>query len=167
MVCPMMDKDGYRLNVGIILVNDEGLVFWARRIGQRNGWQFPQGGMQRYETPTQTMYRELKEETGLSQHDVKILSVSKRWLYYRLPKKHLRHHIKPLCIGQKQKWFLLQLVSSEKNINFNTTDSPEFNDWQWVEPSHPLTEVIHFKKRVYKLALEEFEPMIEQLAIGR
>ena len=163
----MIDEDGYRLNVGIILVNDDGLLFWGQRIGAKKGWQFPQGGMLRNETPVQTMYRELGEELGLSQRDVEILAVTKRWLYYRLPEKHLRHHIKPLCIGQKQKWFLLQLKTDEKNIHFDATNHPEFTGWQWVEPSQPLTEVIDFKHRVYKLALEEFEPIIEQLAIRR
>ncbi len=64
----MIDCDGFRLNVGIILSNDQGQVFWARRVGQ-DAWQFPQGGIDKEETPEQAMYRELKEETGLAQGD--------------------------------------------------------------------------------------------------
>ena len=54
----MIDPDGYRPNVGIILLNASGHVFWARRVG-RDGWQFPQGGMRSDETPLEAMYREL------------------------------------------------------------------------------------------------------------
>jgi len=77
----MIDSDGYRLNVGIILSNDEGRLFWARRIGQ-DAWQFPQGGIDKEESPEQAMYRELKEETGLDPNDVDILGCTQDWLKY-------------------------------------------------------------------------------------
>ena len=60
----MIDPDGYRPNVGIVLMRADGQVFWARRV-RRDGWQFPQGGMRSDETPAEAMYRELQEETGL------------------------------------------------------------------------------------------------------
>ena len=162
----VVDDQGYRLNVGIILVDDQGNVFWGRRLGH-DAWQFPQGGLNPEESAEQAMYRELEEEVGLEPDDVEILACTSTWLPYRLPEHFIRHNSKPLVIGQKQKWFLLQLISAEKNIRFDMTNSPEFTDWLWVDISHPLTEVIDFKQRVYKLALEEFEPMIEQLAIRR
>jgi len=119
----VIDFDGYRPNVGIVICNRKG--HWAKRYGQ-NSWQFPQGGINDNESAEQAMYRELYEEVGLQPKDVKVLYASKHWLRYKLPKRLLRYDSKPVCIGQKQRWFLLQLVGDEKNINMNTTKSPEF-----------------------------------------
>ena len=127
----MIDFDGYRPNVGIVICNRKGQVLWAKRYGQ-NSWQFPQGGINDNESAEQAMYRELYEEVGLQPKDVKVLYASKHWLRYKLPKRLLRYDSKPVCIGQKQRWFLLQLVGDEKNINMNTTKSPEFDGWRLV-----------------------------------
>ena len=59
----MIDKDGFRPNVGIILANSHGQVLWAKRLGW-DAWQFPQGGIDAHETPEQALFRELKEEIG-------------------------------------------------------------------------------------------------------
>lgn len=157
MTC--IDADGYRANVGIILTNANKQVLWAKRIGQE-AWQFPQGGMMPDETPEQALWRELDEEVGLDKHHTEILAVSKRWLRYRLPKRLIRHHTLPLCIGQKQKWFLLKLTQADSCINVAKHAEPEFATWQWVDYWHPLTEVVSFKHRVYLLALQEFEPIL-------
>ena len=133
----MIDFDGYRPNVGIVICNRNGQVLWAKRCGQ-NSWQFPQGGINDNESAEQAMYRELYEEVGLQPKDVRILYVSKHWLRYKLPKRLLRYDSKPMCIGQKQRWFLLQLVGDEKNINMQTTKSPEFDGWRWVSFWYPL-----------------------------
>ncbi|MDQ6586710.1 MAG: RNA pyrophosphohydrolase, partial [Haemophilus parainfluenzae] len=133
----MIDFDGYRPNVGIVICNRKGQVLWAKRYGQ-NSWQFPQGGINDNESAEQAMYRELYEEVGLQPKDVKVLYASKHWLRYKLPKRLLRYDSKPMCIGQKQRWFLLQLVGDEKNINMNTTKSPEFDGWRWVSFWYPV-----------------------------
>lgn len=159
----MIDQHGFRLNVGIILINEEDRVFWGRRIGQIDAWQFPQGGIQNYETLQEAMYRELTEELGLVKEDVEILGMTKQWLYYRLPKHLRRHYSKPLCVGQKQKWFLLRLLGEESRIRFDATDSPEFDKWHWVDYWYPIEQVITFKRQVYKKALEEFEPLLISL----
>ncbi|HEX2549158.1 MAG TPA: RNA pyrophosphohydrolase, partial [Gammaproteobacteria bacterium] len=99
----MIDDDGFRQGVGIILVNEKRQIFLAKRIG-KIAWQFPQGGIKADESPIDAMYRELKEEIGLVASDVKVLSSTRRWLRYRLPKRLVRHYSKPICIGQKQKW---------------------------------------------------------------
>lgn len=156
----MIDKQGYRSNVGIILINKWQEVFWAGRIGQPEAWQFPQGGINPDETPEEALYRELYEEVGLYPEDVRILAQSQKWLRYHLPKKYIRYHSKPLCIGQKQKWFLLEFTGDESKINFNTSDDPEFDRWQWVNYWLPIDEVISFKQRVYRQILTEFEPII-------
>ena len=143
----MIDFDGYRPNVGIVICNRKGQVLWAKRYGQ-NSWQFPQGGINDNESAEQAMYRELYEEVGLQPKDVKVLYASKHWLRYKLPKRLLRYDSKPMCIGQKQRWFLLQLVGDEKNINMNTTKSPEFDGWRWVSLWYPVRQVVSLKKDV-------------------
>lgn len=155
----MIDKAGYRYGVGIILVNDNRQVFFAKRIGML-AWQFPQGGMKEEETPEQTMYRELKEEIGLDPGDVQILASSRRWLRYRLPNRLVRHYAKPLCIGQKQKWFLLKLTKNDAKINLAANGDPEFDDWSWVSYWYPLRQVVTFKRRVYVMALKEFAKLV-------
>lgn len=155
----MIDKAGYRFGVGIILMNDQGRVFLAKRIGMP-AWQFPQGGMQEDENPEMAMYRELKEEIGLNPTDVQILACSRRWLRYRLPSRLVRRNTKPLCIGQKQKWFLLRLIGNESSIDLNGNDKAEFDDWLWVPYWQPLRQVVAFKRRVYLRALKEFSRWI-------
>lgn len=159
----MIDRRGFRLNVCIILANNEGKVFWGKRTNHKSAWQFPQGGVNPYETLEEAMHRELEEETGLTADDIEILAVTKRWLYYRLPRCFQRRYQKPLCIGQKQKWFLLKLTADESKFNFETTDSPEFNDWSWVDYWYPLEHVIFFKKKVYQKALTELENTFKRL----
>ncbi len=158
----MLDKDGYRPNVGIVICNDKGQVFWAKRIGQK-GWQFPQGGVDEGETPEQAMYRELTEETGLKQTDVQLLAVTKDWLRYRLPNKFLRKKVLPLCIGQKQMWYLLKLTSNADAVDLKANKKPEFDTWKWVSFWYPVSQVIFFKRGVYKRALKELMPQVEKL----
>lgn len=157
----LIDKAGYRLNVGIILVNESGRVFWGKRQGH-DAWQFPQGGLLPGEEPTDALFRELQEEVGLERKDVAILGVTKRWLKYRLPKQYLRHGTEPLVIGQKQKWFLLKLITNEQKIRLDLSDSPEFDSWRWIDYKEPEELVIFFKKQVYIQALKELEPLLRQ-----
>ncbi|WP_392558207.1 RNA pyrophosphohydrolase [Orbus mooreae] len=158
----MIDNDGYRPNVGIIICNRHGQLLWARRFGQ-NSWQFPQGGINNNETPEQAMFRELNEEVGLLPKDVKILSVTNGWLRYKLPKRMVRWENEPVCIGQKQKWFLLELISDVSFINLSLTSSPEFDDWKWVSYWYPVRQVITFKRDVYRKAMKEFSSIVFSL----
>jgi len=159
----MIDRDGYRLNVGIILSNREGKLFWARRVGQ-DAWQFPQGGIDRAESPEEAMYRELTEETGLGANDVEILGCTSDWLKYRLPKRYVRRNQQPVCVGQKQIWYMLRMVGKESAVNLSCSDKPEFDNWCWVDYWEPSRKVIFFKRKVYKLALTELEPLLAESA---
>ena len=158
----VIDTDGYRPNVGIVLLNPEGRVFWARRIA-RDGWQFPQGGIGSDETPLEAMYRELYEETGLQSAHVEVLASTPGWLRYRLPQRYLRHHQKPLCIGQKQVWFLLRFAGHDSHVRLDAAPHPEFDAWRWVDFWYPGENVVVFKREVYLRALRQFVLHAERL----
>lgn len=155
----MIDADGYRPNVGIILSNDEGRLLWARRIGQ-DAWQFPQGGIRAQETPEEALFRELGEEIGLSAEHVEILACTKKWLRYQLPERFIRRDTHPVCIGQKQIWFMLRLLGSDEDVRLDCSDKPEFDRWRWVDYWYPLRNVVSFKRKVYQRALHEFAPIV-------
>ncbi|MBF7073861.1 RNA pyrophosphohydrolase [Glaciecola sp. MH2013] len=155
----MIDAEGFRANVGIIICNKQGQVFWARRYGQHS-WQFPQGGIDQGETAEQAMYRELHEEVGLLEKDVNVVGVSRNWLRYKLPKRLVRKGSTPLCIGQKQKWFLLTLKCDEKDVDLLQSGHPEFDDWRWVSYWYPIRNVVSFKRDVYRKVMKEFSPLV-------
>lgn len=155
----MIDTDGFRPNVGIVLAREDGRVFWARRAGQ-DGWQFPQGGMNTDETPLEAMYRELAEETGLSEEHVRVLGATPGWLRYRLPRRYRRRHQKPICIGQKQVWFLLEFLGDDAAFQLDQCEKPEFDEFRWVDFWYPARNVISFKRRVYVRALKQLEPLL-------
>lgn len=148
----MIDPDGYRPNVGIVLMQGDGRVFWARRVS-RDGWQFPQGGIHSDETPLEAMYRELREETGLGPEHVEVLASTPGWLRYRLPKRYVRRREKPVCLGQKQVWFLLRMIGSDDDVRLDAADKPEFDTFTWVHFWYPLENVVDFKREVYDRAL--------------
>lgn len=157
----MIDPDGFRPNVAIVLMRDDRRVFWGRRAYD-DGWQFPQGGMHTDETPEEAMFRELNEETGLEPGHVEVLGATPGWLRYRLPRRYQRQASRPLCIGQKQVWFLLRLVADESKLRLDATDAPEFIEFKWVDFWYPAENVIPFKRRVYRKALGLLEPLAAQ-----
>ena len=161
----MIDSDGFRPNVGIILVNSLGQVLWARRCGQ-DAWQFPQGGINADETAEQAMYRELQEEIGLTANDVEIMGVTRGWLRYRLPKRMIRRHQFPICIGQKQKWFMLRMLSHDSAVKIDCCDTPEFDGWRWVSYWYPVGQVVSFKREVYRKAMRELSPRLASVIKG-
>ena len=159
----MIDPDGYRPNVGIVLMHPDGRVFWARRV-RRDGWQFPQGGMNSDETPLEAMYRELREETGLLPEHVDVLGATPGWLRYRLPPRAIRHRDRLVCIGQKQVWFLLHMKGQEEDLRLDLTDHPEFDHWRWVDFWYPVQNVVVFKRGVYSRALQHLAPLARDIA---
>jgi putative (di)nucleoside polyphosphate hydrolase len=150
----VIDSDGYRANVGIVLMRGAGEVFLGRRMGGR-GWQFPQGGVREGEGLEEAVLRELREEVGLQSSVIEVVASTAGWLRYRLPARYVRRHRSPLCIGQKQRWFLLKLLSDEVAFNFGLTSEPEFDAWRWVNYWEPVREVIYFKRPVYAHALTD------------
>ncbi len=158
----MIDKDGYRPNVGIVICNARNEVFWGKRVRQ-NSWQFPQGGIKHGESPEQAMYRELMEEVGLAQQHVRILGRTRDWLRYDVPRDWVKREWRGHYRGQKQIWFLLRLVGRDCDVKLRASDHPEFDAWRWNEYWAPAEAVVEFKREVYQSALSELERF---LAIG-
>ena len=150
----MLDREGYRPNVGIVLVNGHNEVFWGKRI-REHSWQFPQGGINKGETPEQAMYRELHEEVGLLPEHVAILGRTREWLRYDVPRHWVRREWRNTYKGQKQIWFLLRLTVRDNDVCLRASERPEFDAWRWNEYWVPLDAVIEFKRAVYQLALTE------------
>lgn len=160
----MLDRDGFRPNVGIILLNQKNQVFWGKRI-RTHSWQFPQGGIDRGETPEQAMYRELHEEVGLMPNHVRVVARTRDWLRYEVPDRYIRRDARGHYKGQKQIWFLLQLLGQDWDLNLRATDHPEFDAWRWNDYWVPLDVVVEFKRGVYEMALTElarYVPRTEQ-----
>jgi putative (di)nucleoside polyphosphate hydrolase len=157
----MLDKHGYRPNVGIILVNRRNEVFWGKRI-REHSWQFPQGGIKRGETPEQAMFRELEEEIGLKPEHVKIIGRTRNWLRYDVPDRWVRREWRGHYRGQKQIWFLLRMVGQDNHVSLRASAHPEFDAWRWNDYWVPLESVIEFKREVYQLALTELSRFLNQ-----
>ncbi len=156
----MIDGDGYRPNVGIILANDQGRVLWARRAGQ-DAWQFPQGGINSNESIEEALFRELKEETGLDPENVEIVGCTRGWLRYKLPRRLLRQNSSAF-VGQKQKWYLLKMLAEDAAVSFSHSETPEFDYWRWVSYWYPLGQVVSFKQEVYRKAMKELAPFVSK-----
>jgi putative (di)nucleoside polyphosphate hydrolase len=150
----MLDREGFRPNVGIILLNQRNQVFWGKRI-RTHSWQFPQGGIDRGETPEQAMYRELHEEVGLLPEHVTIVARTRDWLRYEVPDRYIRRDARGFYKGQKQIWYLLRLTGGDWNLNLRATSHPEFDAWRWNDYWVPLDVVVEFKRGVYEMALTE------------
>ncbi len=157
----MIDRDGYRPNVGIILCNAKNEVFWGKRI-REHSWQFPQGGIDKGESPEQAMYRELYEEVGLESQHVRILGRTKNWLRYEVPTHWIKREWRSSYKGQKQIWFLLRLTGRDCDVSLRASGHPEFDAWRWSDYWVPLESVIEFKREVYRLALNELATYIER-----
>ena len=155
----MIDEHGYRPNVGIVLCNRHGQVFWARRCRQ-DGWQFPQGGIRPNEDVEAAMFRELHEEIGLVSAHVEILGRTRDWLHYDIPDDYRRRNPNSVFRGQKQIWFLLRLLGRDEDVRLDMCERPEFSEWRWIEYWSALDHIISFKREVYQRALTELEPLL-------
>ena len=162
----MLYREGFRPNVGIILLNQKNQVFWGKRI-RSHSWQFPQGGIDRGETPEQAMFRELHEEVGLRPEHVAIVARTKDWLRYEVPDRFIRRDARGHYKGQKQIWYLLRLVAQDWHLNLRATSHPEFDAWRWNDYWVPLDVVVEFKRGVYEMALTELARYVPRQEGGR
>ncbi|MBL4788297.1 MAG: RNA pyrophosphohydrolase [Kordiimonadaceae bacterium] len=146
----------YRPCVGIMLINDKGLVFSAERTDMQGAWQMPQGGIDAGEDFKQAALRELEEETSVPPTAVRILKRTASSVRYDFPQELLtRDGWKGKYIGQEQHWFLMELTGPESLINI-ATEHPEFSHWKWSTPDELVSEIVSFKKNVYQRIVSEF-----------
>ena len=150
----MIDQEGYRPNVGIVILNGNNKVLWAKRAAE-DAWQFPQGGINEGESLEEAMYRELMEEVGLSPNHVEIIGQTKDWLRYDVPRQWVRRDGYARYRGQKQIWFLLKFIGKDSDILLTNSQNPEFDSWRWDDFWSPLQQVVDFKREVYEKALNE------------
>tara|TARA_B100000700_G_scaffold331809_1_gene469365 strand:- start:51922 stop:52422 length:501 start_codon:yes stop_codon:yes gene_type:complete len=160
----MFEKE-YRPNVAVIIMNSEGKLLWCRRKDHQ-GWQFPQGGIDKHESPLQAAIRETREEVGLAIDDLNYIYESKEWVKYKVPEsRRKKYFINRSFVGQKQKWFLAYLNAKESSINLNNSKVIEFDKWQWVSYWYPTREIIDFKKPIYRKMLLEIWPVYKSFLI--
>ena len=146
----------YRLNVGIMLINHDGLVLVGqRRDNHSDAWQMPQGGIDDGENPKEAALRELHEETGIPANSVQVLEASENWISYDLPKDLISQLWGGRFRGQKQKWYLMRFLGSDTEVNIQT-ETPEFSAWKWIPPDALVENIVPFKKSVYQKVLSEF-----------
>ncbi len=150
----------YRRGVGIMLVNDAGKVFVARRTDTPDAWQMPQGGIDAGEVPHHAALRELGEETGTRRAE--IVAETQNWLRYDLPQELLGRVWGGRYRGQEQKWFLLRFTGTDADIALDGPDG-EFDAWRWAEPDEVRNGIVGFKRPLYEAVFREFAPHLDGL----
>lgn len=146
----------YRSGVGIMLINDRKEIFVGKRIDNNSdAWQMPQGGLDVGESEDDAMFRELREETGISENNIRVLKKSQGHHYYNLPYKLQKKFWGGKYLGQKQRWYLVEFSGDEAAINI-ATDHPEFSDWKWISGEKIINAIVGFKRELYAEVLGEF-----------
>lgn len=139
-----------------MLINNKKEIFVGKRIDNKSdAWQMPQGGVDDNENEDSALFRELKEETGISKSLVKLITKSRHYHYYNLPYKLQKKFWGGKYLGQRQKWYLLEFIGNDKNININT-EEPEFSEWKWVAKNQVIESIVSFKRSLYQEVLDEF-----------
>ena len=150
----------YRPCVGLMIINDQRLIFTGQRLGYSStAWQMPQGGIEKDEDPLVAAYRELQEETSILKEKVELLAVSKDWLTYDLPSDLIPKLWNGVYRGQTQKWFLMRFIGEDSDIDLQTK-MPEFSSWRWSTKQQLTANIVNFKKELYELLVKEFNTFL-------
>ncbi len=155
-------KKRYRRCVGACIINDNQQVFVAERLNIPGAWQMPQGGIDAGEMPKQALFRELKEEIGVSSKHFKVIARAKNWMQYDFPESVMHKRFYGKNVGQTQIWYLLKFLGKDSDIDLAATIHPEFRDFKWVEFSQLSELAVDFKKHIYDAIISEFEPLARE-----
>ncbi len=151
----MTNTKPYRPNVCAIIVSNaypkKTEIFIAERSDMKDIWQFPQGGIDRGESPEDALFRELEEEIGTDK--VKIIAQHPEWIAYDFP-EHVAKSMKPFY-GQTQRYYLVRL-KKKAVINLDTKH-PEFVQYKFVSLDEAMAVMSEFKKPVYTKVIEYFK----------
>ena len=154
------DKKKYRPNVGIMIIDDKKNIFVGQRLDHPSHfWQMPQGGIDSKEIPVDAAFREALEETGIKKSKLKLKAELKDWYYYDLPTDLAQTLWNGKYVGQKQKWYLFEFTGSNKDINVNTK-VPEFSEYKWVDKKFLVSNIVPFKRDIYRNILKEFKDFL-------
>ena len=148
----MFQFDFFRANAAAIIVNEKGQVLAFERSDTKDAWQFPQGGVNYKEDPIISVYREIKEETGIDpEQNLELIAEYPQWLVYEFPKE-----TRPECWsrGQAQKWFLFKTKSPDVKPDLSQAESSEFINWKWAKIDEITDKMIYFKKPIYHTVTE-------------
>lgn len=153
------DLPRHRPNVGVVLFNAEGLVWYGRRAGMTEGhaWQFPQGGIDAGEDLEAAARRELEEETGVT--SVERLGRTDGWIVYDFPEALKAQHARDgrkAWDGQKQVWFAFRFTGDEREIQLDRQDEIEFDAWRWGLLAEAPELIVPFKRDAYEQVVAAF-----------
>ncbi len=151
----------YRRCVGAMLLNAQGLVWIGHRFdksneeGEGQWWQMPQGGIDKGESLSEAVLRELAEETSIT--SAHVIAESPRWYNYDLPEHLIGKAWKGKYRGQTQKWFALRFTGDESEINLEPLGhSREFERWRWARMDEVAALIVTFKRPVYEKVIADF-----------
>ncbi|CAI5470703.1 unnamed protein product [Closterium sp. Yama58-4] len=169
---------GYRPNVGLCIVNQQGLVLVASRLDQPDTWQMPQvrvsvrhgeGGIDvaRGEGVWEAGLRELEEETGIAPRSVLRVGEMGEWLCYRYPPAvipRLAQRWGREWQGQAQRWLLMRFEGKDSEVCLEGLggESAEFGAWQWVPAPQVIAMANGLKRPVYTAAFKRFAEIMGQ-----
>lgn len=160
----MTDNNGYRLGVGMVVVNNDGRVFAGKRTGVnarmvswflKKPWQMPQGGIEEGEDPLEAAKRELLEELGIDENNIEVLGETEDWLDYVVP--HGLRRKGGAFVGQRQKWFLMKFKGDDSDINLKYSEHSEFDMWRWMSVGNIIRLSVHFKRNLYVDVFKRFK----------
>lgn len=148
----------YRPNVGVVLFNREGRVWFGRRINTPGpfNWQFPQGGVDKGEDVLDAAVRELQEETGVV--STRYLGRTPAWIAYDFPDGYRGSKLARGWRGQKQLWFALRFTGEDSEVNLLAHRHVEFDAWRWAELEETPGLVVPFKRQAYEAVVQAFRP---------